>query len=884
MSSDSLQEISKCGEDNSSPDPKDKVEEDLLFPDLVAETAACEDVQRMAETFAPQLTELQDVLKDISADESDLSALELAETAARSLQEEDDDMDDELKQLAMSEQALREELEFAQDMNTVLTGPVTPSHSGDDPPEEKFDPPTPIPMKPLPSQTPPRPKPKSKVEPPAHVSPKGYSLQDHANFLHLKTEKSGGWYFSDTTQHLLAQTMSGNDSEGVIGDLVKDYCLPIPYRKLKRLYSGLMYHNVSVKQTAATSNDTTFSSSTPRQEDGSRLDPAASSEASVPTIHSATLSAQTQEEPLPVRTIAIRLRPDVLCGAIMDAIHHAFQVSGNGSTTMHVLKRQGGHLRGAVYSNQSKQTLAYVVDAQVCTQKNDELERRLVLRFYHIQDDPDAMHELGQVLQQKKQVPIPPSPGLVDEGIISNDSGSDGNRHLKQSCSLIQRLMAAQQQQSMDPKQQASWLGLRSNSMFKSKAAMQRCVGKHLESNFKSCPSVRAENKKASPTIRRLTLPSLSNKDWPILDVSWTLTSSILEELDTRDCSFNTFTTLPFGQFPSLPTLDVHFCSQLRRLSRENMITHLLKSAKDLEEYAKSAEYNCAVCISLLKPMLMNYELGALELPKPPKSLQEYPLEFTPPQVACPPWGGLVMEALNQVAARTPTGEISETKAIQQVYDAFCKQDDEEQAARLGRKNAQIMERLATMQRHQKGLIDHIRDSYVYSPNAGRAADKFLRRLQLATNVGKPGSPSLLREEVPLLSCRISLGASSSGTCYITATQILFTTTFIPLVGATTTNCFDLNLVDFEVDESAAATLLNPFPNTMTVILKSGREKLFTFRPAVGPRRLHKFLQVIQSFCGEGRASEYSRVDVDVVEEDGVLRLTDTVSEDQLSI
>jgi hypothetical protein len=415
---------------------------------------------------------------------------------------------------------------------------------------------------------------------------------------------------------------------------------------------------------------------------------------------------------------------------------------------------------------------------------------------------------------------------------------------------------------------------------------MQKAIGSHLESNFKTCPSVREENKKASPTIRRLTLPSLSSKDWPLLDVSWTLTNSILEELDTRDCTYNTIITLPFGQFPSLPTLDVHFCSQLRRLSRESMITHLLKSAKDLEDYAKSAEYNCAVCITLLEPMLEYYGIPPLNLPTTPKPLQDYPLEYIPPQVSCPPWGSLVIEALNKVAAKTPSGDISVDEAVRMVYQSFIRQDDEEQAARLGRKNAQIMERLASMQSHQRALVENIRDAHVYSEKASFEAEANLKRAERASNASKGGFPHVLQPEVPLLNFRMSLGASSSGICYVTSNQILFATSYIPLLGGTKTTVFDLNLIDFVVDESVASTLLNPFPNTMSLVVHSTQEPVYKFRPSLGPTRLHKFLKVIQSFAGEHTHSEFSQVvdNVDIVEEDGVMRLTDNPSEDQLSI
>merc|ERR1712238_284957 len=59
--------------------------------------------------------------------------------------------------------------------------------------------------------------------------PSAYTLQDHAIYLKLKTEQTGRWYYSDMTSKLLP-IMSG---AVVTEDLVKDYCLPIPFRKLK---------------------------------------------------------------------------------------------------------------------------------------------------------------------------------------------------------------------------------------------------------------------------------------------------------------------------------------------------------------------------------------------------------------------------------------------------------------------------------------------------------------------------------------------------------------------------------------------------------------------------------------------------------------------------
>jgi hypothetical protein len=276
--------------------------------------------------------------------------------------------------------------------------------------------------------------------------------------------------------------------------------------------------------------------------------------------------------------------------------------------------------------------------------------------------------------------------------------------------------------------------------------------------------------------------------------------------------------------------------------------------------------------------MMERYGVPTLSLPTP-KTLDEYPLDFTSPQTIFPPWGGLVMEALNRVAAKTPTGEISDSEAVRVVYQAFIKQDDEEQAARLGRKNAQIMERLANMQSHQRALVQNIRDSHVYNETAMESASDFLKGCQQALNKGSDGYPRTLEKEVPLLDIKVSLGASRSGRCYITAKQILFVTSYIPLVGSTTSIAFDLNLIYLKVEANPTPTFMNPFPNTVSIILKSSNESVFSFRPAMGPARLHTFMAIIQGFARENRPAEFSQV---VNNDDaGILRLSETQSEEE---
>lgn len=57
----------------------------------------------------------------------------------------------------------------------------------------------------------------------------------------------------------------------------------------------------------------------------------------------------------------------------------------------------------------------------------------------------------------------------------------------------------------------------------------------------------------------------------------------------------------------------------------------LLKSASELEEYAREAEYACANMIQMLRPTFDAYEIEPPALPQP-LPLTAYPLDFTSPQ------------------------------------------------------------------------------------------------------------------------------------------------------------------------------------------------------------------------------------------------------------
>jgi hypothetical protein len=281
-------------------------------------------------------------------------------------------------------------------------------------------------------------------------------------------------------------------------------------------------------------------------------------------------------------------------------------------------------------------------------------------------------------------------------------------------------------------------------------------------------------------------MPGLNSTDWSVIVSSWRLIRLVWDELQDRDLTYLSLCNNWFGAFPALPTLDVQYCSQIRRLSREGMIVELLKSASELEDYAREAEYAVANMITLLQPTFETYGVTAPSLPKA-TPLTAYPLEFTAPQQACPPWGQKVLSALNEIQSwtsqvNTQMDHLGESnrldaessrkslamaeKAVYSVLRAFQLQDDEEKSARLGRKNVQVIDRLAKMEEHQLASIRTLDEAHFCSEKAALAAKDFQTRSGIM--------------EVPLMKWSIVVGGST-GTCYVTARRILFVTQLIPV-------------------------------------------------------------------------------------------------------
>jgi len=674
-------------------------------------------------------------------------------------------------------------------------------------------------------------------------------------------------------------------------------------------------------------------------------------------------------EPLPVRTVVVRIRTDVLCGAVMDALSHAVENVGGEMT-----KRQGGHLRAVLpgywlspcawssaggggaddstmdsvssgltslltfspeghvgkrgVSRRAKARMRMMpptmIDAQLCARKRSrECERVLLLRTYRVggsgtdgvswegrgegpvtsntfadcdnvveEDEDDGMsgtliREAASLVQRMElegehSFPVLParSGALADP-----NAGQGGFSSLGNILTSPLRLISGYGGDNAPRKLSSAHLGPTSSggSIFPSTQSVTEAVSVHLQQHFHSTDSVEAPFRN-----RKGTIPSLSSGDWPFVQSAWRFLKECLNELDNRDLAFSTLSTCPFGAFPALPTLDVQYCSQIRRLCRENMILSLLKSAAELEQFARESEYQCANLIQLLRPTFELYLLAPPALPTP-IPLTAYPLDFQAPEAACPPWGQRVMEAMNRVAAISSmdnaqsitssheNGEGSTTAdqsqsvlskrlnkfklakdAVSLVVQSFQRQADEEQSARMGRKNIQVMDRLAKMQAHKRSSIITIRDSYGCNPTVTKGADDFHSRANKAISNAEGDSNGTFfaeSDQVPLLTCGILVGGST-GTCYISAHQILFATKVIPLVGFSRCWLYSIQDIELSIAETSGS-VLNPLPPAMIVHKTNAEgdildgEDAFSFVPSIAARRLKSFIDVLKAVSTE---------------------------------
>lgn len=801
---------------------------------------------------------------------------------------------------------------------------------------------------------------------------RSYSLYDHATFIGLHFDdtdlgyptcplltKDDAVYFckvpdySDTTtqdcefgDNVERKSRIEREATIELDKCMREYVKPMSSSALCRIYAGL-------------EEGAKYAASKNRKGKGKKNDVVEDDQdgVGISIKDSDGSGVESKQEIIPVRTVAIQIRPDVLVGAVMDATYASI-MSLNGEVT----KRQGGHLRALIpgrwvkesdympFRNVStKEQLSnvfgspasvpvskgdfmngmiffppLVIDAQLCTKKKSiYAERILLIRTYKISE--------GQILDDDAAVcpRSPPHAAMKNRKGIDTDFSKDlirPNNILRESSSLFQRMKTVatvggkigfdmgellEDESTIEEtsahnhekdvssfrklltspikffsptkKQQTPKRNVRKNKhmalnvRFETEerplmglGAAQKLASRKLLSAFIETPSVMDKDASIDP------IAALSEVDWPFIQSAWLFLSDCLNELDNRNLSFSSLISSAFGAFPSLPTLDVHYCSQIKEICKENMVASLLKSARELETYAEEAEYATAKLMQVLEPMLLSYDE---ELPQIPEKvpLSEYPLDFVSPEVSSPPWGQKVVEALNLITTKSPATHefvvdnnritLPEEKvrnddcksefqrardSVNMVLNAFQKQYDDELSIRLERKNCQVMDRLAKMQAFRREVLMTVRGSYGINILATKAADKFhsyakelCTKDSIDGNELDPLSNTLpASDQVPLLTCRVIYGRST-GICYVTYYELLLVMHSIPLVGGSHVNLVRLGDIDVEI-KSGKKSRLNPVPSIIVVKRKHDAQELFSFRPSAGAHLFKDFVDIVK--------------------------------------
>ncbi|KAL7504601.1 hypothetical protein ACHAXN_005220 [Cyclotella atomus] len=354
--------------------------------------------------------------------------------------------------------------------------------------------------------------------------------------------------------------------------------------------------------------------------------------------------------------------------------------------------------------------------------------------------------------------------------------------------------------------------------------------------------------------------PSLSREDSPYVKASWIFLRECIREFDQRCLSYSSLATNPLFQFPALPTLDAHFIFQIKLMCRESMIISLVKTASELEVYAREFEVSCSNLDQLLRPTFEHYKIEPPPLPTP-LPLTAYPLDFQPPEDITPPWGSEVAKAIEEISKENPDQNGSKSsfdqaeEAVLITVCAFHRQNDIEQGARLGRKNMQVMDRLAKMQAHKRNSIERIKNSYGSNLIATEMADEFHALRLKSSNLGSLSDMMhSVPDQVPLLICNVLVG-NAAGTCYVTSSQILFVTQLVPILGGNRIHLFSLLDVDFTINPPSKS-MLSPLPAGITLTTTVGRlsktrEEVYSFIPSIGARRFAKFMEVVKDVALE---------------------------------
>ena len=572
--------------------------------------------------------------------------------------------------------------------------------------------------------------------------PPPYTLGDHIDHLSLfqTMDQHKVWYCDWTSQYVEVQKEK-------LKDVIQDYCQP-------------------------------FGSLEPLEKD-------------LIGISSALINSKHNDkpEPIPVRTLSIRLRPDVPQEAVLQAVQDAFESYYN---KYNIVLKRDTHLFQAIGAHGSAPMCML---ANITTHK-ENLQRRLWLRFYHIHQLDLSLAEtetLLAIVAQYESQPYQPRTPL----------------HLKftEACVLVQfikeeNLTKADPAPESTPSETSEW----------------------LQSTFKPSPSVLSifyrDTKKC--------FPALAKQDYNVLHSTFPIVDLIWNRLQTQKYVFSTLVDKAFRFGKVHPTtgatgLDPDYCVQLAQINRQTM----RQEVKEQENMAESVLRNTLLEYTELETLLRNVVTQQYLVPY--NHTQNSDKEALVFQYETPkrdkegfPWHSQVQDALDVIVKQTNNDDCVNgfdsienmrliDKYVRQVYYSLLAADDYDQQQFVKERSRHDMERIQQEQSKCLKLLETIillPSNYPHLPSVMNAV-KTWYEISLHSRTS-----NIRRQPVPIWIFKTKLGQGC-----VTSHQLML----LSGVLSTTVQVFDW------VDTNIKHTPDHPL--TKITVFRNNGERLAGFNP-----------------------------------------------------
>ena len=533
---------------------------------------------------------------------------------------------------------------------------------------------------------------------------------------------------------------------------------------------------------------------------------------SVTLMTSTSASAgMVQHEPLPVRTVFIQIRPDCDHCKVFEALNESFATLHPNN---HYVLKNSDNCFMAVGADGAK---PFVVSGCIVTSKKlDTLERYCLIRFYHLDQvhiDDDNMlrkiHDLppGKTPLHSNQTPLNNMLGeacamlqnmyhkrdIVDllasrvmheeeDPVLRNKQSRNNNTSVASSLQKIQQSALYDIPAPKNSTRETSKFFL--DNLQPSPSVLDKMKREMInngnsnnenfdgvENRYMGARTAAYHHQLQQLLDNRPVFPSLSHKDYDVLQESWPLLERFWSELEMAKCTYNTLVegeTSRFGMRPNQPTLDKDYCIQLFQVSQQRMLSDLKDDVDQaetalhdtLQDYTE-LEHQLTVVTMMRKyniplhdvegssSLSANHNGGAnnpfysktsdsLDVGQAPISLMKrdpagFPWEFDEIKLALQD----VTHTIACVCLESNFDEIQHSlqvchRSVSHVFATLERANDTDQQSFLKRRNRQAMIRLSQQQIYLKDLIRKLGQAPTIWPGLPKLQDAVQRWQEIA--------------------------------------------------------------------------------------------------------------------------------------------------------